>query len=115
VKAAQEIHIDIDQDIPNMAHMAYKSFTSLPPPNLKTTPVHPKHSTVNLRDEHLIRNTLDPILSLELAGATIDHNNFIDKIITDEALGFEIGPIVLELTKLQAFDRIQVENDRGTP
>jgi hypothetical protein len=63
---------DIDQDIPNTVHMAYKSFTSLPPPNLKTTPICPKHSTANPRDEHLVRNTLNPILSLELAGAIIN-------------------------------------------
>jgi hypothetical protein len=95
--------------------MAYKNFTSLPPPNLKTTPIHPKHSTVNLHDKHLVCNTLDPILSLELAGATINHHNFIDELITDEALGFEIGPIILKLAKLQAFNRAQVTPEPPPP
>ena len=109
---------DTVEDIPNMAHMVDKGFNSLPdipPPVPKTTPQRPKHSTINLLNQPLIRDTLDSILSIELEGATIDHNNFIDEIFTDEALGFKIAPIVHYLTKMQAFERSEVTPEPPLP
>jgi hypothetical protein len=95
--------------IPNMAHMAYKSYSSLlHHGNVQTTPLCPKHSTVNLRNEPLVHNTLDTILSLELAGATFTNDSMIDEIFTDNALGFKIAPITQAVVDLHALDHVKV-------
>jgi hypothetical protein len=99
-----------------MAHMAYKSYSSLPHHgNVQTTPLCPKHSTVNLRNEPLIRNTLDTILSLELAGATFTNDSMIDEIFMDNALGFEIAPITQAVVDLHALDHVEVTPNPPPP
>jgi len=104
-----------DQDCLNMAYMAYKNYTSLPPPNLKTTPQCPKHATVNLLSSPFRLRSLDSILRVELEGSIISHNDIIDKIYTDEELGFEIAPIAVKLASLQAFDCAEVKAEPTLP
>jgi hypothetical protein len=48
---------------------------------------------------------LDNTLSRELDGRSIKHQNIIDDIFTDEALGFKVGPLVEHLDSLAAFAR----------